>query len=181
MTRLAFLLGLLTAGPALAADYCALGAEDAKAVPEQISGSWEGSFRGGIVVQNGKPQALPPEAEVQKIVLTAEAGKLALADPGGFFPRIDLDPAGDVPDYALPGESPLAAAEFFQPETAETGIACDPAGLPQFKGQVALDGDARSTFRILALTPDRLALVIRAEGQGQAARVVFDLRRAGQP
>lgn len=179
MIRQVFLAVLLTANMAAAADYCGLTADQVKAVPAALVGTWNGTLRDAIVLQGGKPQSLPPDSAAQNMKLQIDGGKLTLAQDK-MFPAITFDPVSDVQDYAVQGESPLDAAEFFAPEVKESGLKCDPASLPQLQG-TSPPGNMVSTFRIIGLTPDNVVLVIRSSGHGMSARAVFDLKRAPAP
>jgi hypothetical protein len=169
------LLALLMACPAAAADYCGRAPGDAP-VTQALGGAWNAVLRGGVAVVNGKPHALPVVDTAQKAVFTPAMTGLTLAEDA-IFPALAFAPAQVVPDFALPGESALPAAELLQPETEATGMTCDPATLPQFHGEVTLDGGVSATFHLFALTPDQMVMVIRAEGKGQVVRAVFDLKR----
>jgi hypothetical protein len=176
MMKLAFLAVFLTANMAQAADYCGLTADQVKAIPAALVGTWDGTFRDAIVLQNGKPQAMPSDTAAQSMKLQLDGAKLTLA-ADKMFPAIAFDPVSDVQDYAVQGESALDAAEFLAPEVTQAGLKCDPASLPQLQG-ASPPGNIVSTFRIIGLTQDKAVLVIRSNGHGMSARAVFDLSRA---
>lgn len=179
MIRAAFFALVLIALPAAAADFCTL--PDAKPLPDQLAGQWQGLMRGGILVgADGKPQALPADEVPQSLVFKADGQNLTLVGDG-FFPAVALAPAPGTKDFALPGESPLEPAELLQQEVGRLGLTCDPANLPRFFAQIPMDAGAVSRFDIFAVAQDDMVLVVQGAGQGQAARAVFDLHRAPKP
>lgn len=174
---------VLLTTPATPADYCGLTGAARTAVAEDLAGSWQAVFRSGLIeMEDGKVQPLPAQEEPETAIFTSDGRSLTLAEDT-LFPAVTLMPYSVVslqtrPDFALPGESPLMAAELLAPEVEATGLPCDPASLPQFLAKVPMDGGASATLWVFALSKDRMALVVQGAGGGQAARAVFDLSRA---
>ena len=173
---------LLMATRAMAGDYCALPMDQVMKLPATLAGDWQMVMRSGLGVVDGKPVAMPVEDGPDQVRFTADGGDLALA-ADSFFPATALKHIGvnvmSRPDLALPGESPLEAAELLQPEITASGLPCDPNALPQFVGEVDMGNGSSSTLRVYAFGPEALVLVIKGESGSQAARVVFDLTQGG--
>ncbi len=176
MMKLAFLAVLMTAHVALAADDCGMTADQVKALPQALAGTWDGSFRSGIEMHGGKSQVLPEDKSVPRITLDATGGLLSMTS-GGYFPDVTFAPAKDAGDFAVQGEAPLGTAQLLTAEVTKAGLVCDPATLPQFLGKGPAGGGMAITFRIIGLDENSIALVIRGEGAGDSARVLFDLKR----
>ncbi len=183
MIAKAFCAVLLMAQAAMAAEYCTLPTEQVMALPAILAGDWQMVMRGGIGVVDGTPAAMPTDDAPEQATFVADGGDVTL-EQDDFFPTTRLTHvviAETVqPDLALPGESPLNALELLDPELRETGLSCDPGTLPQFAGEVAMDGGAASTLRLYAFGPEMMVLVIKGESGHQAARAVFDLKRAAR-
>lgn len=173
---------VMLSSPALAEDYCGLTNDQRAALPQALAGTWAARLRGAIMVgTDGKPQALPEDADTREAILAADGAGLALAEDD-IFPAVTLAPAviddHAEPDFALPGESPLGAAELLAPEAAAARLTCDPKTLPQFVVEVPMEGtDANATLRLFALSSAQMVMVIGGQGGGQSARALFDLAR----
>lgn len=176
----AFCAVLLTANSAMAADYCKLPMDQVKALPARLAGDWQMVMRGGIGVVDGKAAAMPVDDAPDQASFTADGDDLNLAQDD-FFPATALKPfvieVMSQPDLALPGESPLDAAELLQPEVTDSKLSCDPKTVPQFVGEVDMGNGASSTLRVYAFGPATMVMVIKGESGNQAARAVFDLTR----
>jgi hypothetical protein len=168
---------------AMGADYCGLTGDPRLKLATDLTGTWQAVLRGGMVVlEDGKVQPLPAQDDPEEAVFTSDGRSLTLAEDT-FFPAVTLVPFTVVsvqtkPDFALPGESPLPAAELLAPEATASGLTCDPETLPQFLAKVPMDDGASATLWVFALTPEALVLVVKGAGGGQTARAVFDLHRA---
>ncbi len=167
----------------MAADYCGLSIGEITALPPSLAGDWQMTMRSGIGVVDGKAAAMPVDEAPDQASFTADGIDLNL-EKDDFFPTTLLRHfvIEDMfqPDLALPGESPLNAVELLDPEIKDSGLTCDPKTLPQFVGDVEMDGGASSTLRVYAFGADKMVLVIKGESGNQAARAVFDLTRAAQ-
>lgn len=166
-----------------AADYCGVTMDQRNSAPAGLAGAWAGKVRSGMMVgPDGKPQAMTADEEDGlEIMIKADGTGLSMEEAYDFFPAVALTAftveVMSEPDFALPGESPLGAAELLAPEVLTAGLSCNAKDLPQFVADVPMDDAASATFRLFALTPDQLVLVIKGEGGGKTARAVFDLDR----
>lgn len=183
MIARAFCVVLLTANMGMAADYCGVTMDQRNAAPAGLAGSWLGTARSAMMVgADGKPLvAALDEADPLEITLKADGPGLSIEEANDFFPPMALkaftvEPLSE-PDFALPGESPLGAAELLASEVKAAGLACNAKDLPQFVAEMPMDDASSATIRLFALTSDLMVLVITGEGQGQTARAVFDLTR----
>lgn len=160
---------LAGAGAAVADPFCAPGVAELATLPGLVAGTWQGVIAQGVVVQAGKPSALP-QGSADTAVFSAVPGGISFSD-ATTADGIVLMPgaAGPVPDFALPGESPMAADELLGPLLAEAGIACAPNDLPRFQGGQPMPGGMAATFQAYLLSQHQMLMVMQV---GQAGPVV---------
>lgn len=181
--RVLFLIGLfsLFGPPAYAQGVCALSPGDQAALPEGLSGAWQGAVVQAIAVQAGKPSALPLDRAQRPAQFSASGEGLVFSDATTQSP-IDLAPVtGSDWNFALPGESPLSAAELLDPLLQEAAVDCPVGALPQYRGEVAMDAARKVTFHAFVLGTQRVVLVMQVGSTGapraEGVRAVLDFSR----
>lgn len=161
-------LGL--SGAAVADPYCKPDAAELAALPGLLAGDWQRSMVSGTAVVGGVPQQMPQDGSSTPATLLAEGGGLGMPDPSLAESAHFIPDSGPSVDFALPGESPLMAAELLAPLLAEAGIACDAADLPQFQARLAAGQGLGMRLQLFVLRQDRLVLVTSVAQLGPVAR-----------
>lgn len=159
--------------------FCRLDAGAAAALPATLSGEWQGTVVQAIAVQAGKPSALPTDGAQRPAQFAASAAGLVFSDATTQSP-ITLSPVtGADWDFALPGESHLAAAELLEPLLQAAD--CPVGSLPQYRGTVAMDAARKVTFHAFVLNAQHLLLVMQVGSTGapraEGVRAVLDFSR----
>jgi hypothetical protein len=179
MIRWCLAMLIMLASPVAADDFCGM-ADDlsgakARSLARSLAGEWQGFRRGGhILGADGIMRRLPPADEVQQVSLTARRGILYLAE-GVLFDAATLAPAPETPSLALPREVGVSATALLAPELAAAGLDCAVESLPHYQARVT--GVMAETYHLFALSPDAMAMVVMAAGDGQVVRVIVDLYR----
>lgn len=168
-------LGL--AGVAVADPYCKPDAAELAALPGLLAGEWQGEIVQGVAVQGGRPRVLPTDGKPSPAVLAAAGQAISFSDATTPAPVL-LNVTTSAMDFALPGESPLDAAELLGPLLPESG--CALVDLPQFHGAVSMAQGMAVQFRAYVVARDQLLMVMQvgqvgpvAKASGTAVRVVL--------
>ena len=171
----------LMAQAAFAEGYCRLDVAAAAALPADLTGEWQGAVEQAIAVQAGKPSVLPVDGAQRPAQFAASAEGLVFSDATTPSPITLLPVTGSDWDFALPGESPLAAAELLDPLLQAAAVACPVGSLPQYRGTVAMDAARKVTFHAFVLNAQHLLLVMQVGSSGapraEGVRAVLDFSR----
>ncbi len=176
---IAIWLGL--AGMAVADPFCKPDAAELVALPGMLAGDWQGEILQGVAVQGGKPRVLPTDAKPTPATLAVAGQAISFSDATTPAPVL-LDVTTSAVDFALPGESPLDAAELLGPILPES--ACALSDLPQFHGAVSMAQGMAVQFRAYMVARDQVLMVMQvgqvgpvAKPSGTAVRVVLRYSR----
>lgn len=171
----------LMAQAAFAEGYCRLDVAAEAALPVQLAGTWQGAVAQAIAVQAGKPSVLPVDGAQRPAQFAASAEGLVFSDATTPSPITLLPVTGSDWDFALPGESPLAAAELLDPLLQAAAVACPVGSLPQYRGTVAMDAARKVTFHAFVLNAQHLLLVMQVGSSGapraEGVRAVLNFSR----
>ena len=121
------------AGAAVADPYCRPDAAEMAALPAALAGDWQSTLLQSMMVVDGQPSGMAPSDTIMPVTIAGEAGGISLLDAAmgqAFGLKAVL---GDA-EFALPGETPLGAAELLGPLLDEAGVTCGAVDLPQFRG-----------------------------------------------
>ena len=171
----------LMAQAAFAEGYCRLDVAAEAALPVQLAGTWQGAVAQAIAVQAGKPSVLPVDGAQRPAQFAASAEGLVFSGATTPSPITLLPVTGSDWDFALPGESPLAAAELLDPLLQAAAVACPVGRLPQYRGTVAMDAARKVTFHAFVLNAQHLLLVMQVGSSGapraEGVRAVLNFSR----
>lgn len=161
--------------------YCRLDVAAEAALPAQLAGEWQGAVVQAIAVQAGQPSVLPVDGAQRPAQFAASAEGLVFSDATTPSPITLLPVTGSDWDFALPGESPLAAAELLDPLLQAAAVACPVGSLPQYRGTVAMDAARKVTFHAFVLNAQHLLLVMQVGSSGapraEGVRAVLNFSR----
>ena len=182
LTGAAVLMAGAGVGHAAGAEgYCRLDMAAAAALPADLTGEWQGAVEQAIAVQAGKPSVLPVDGAQRPAQFAASAEGLVFSDATTPSPITLLPVTGSDWDFALPGESPLAAAELLDPLLQAAAVACPVGSLPQYRGTVAMDAARKVTFHAFVLNAQHLLLVMQVGSSGapraEGVRAVLNFSR----
>ena len=148
--------------PAMAAGQCGLSLAETRALAPELAGTWESKALQAIVVTDGKPVMLTVDGPSPAGVFSLGGDDLVIENALGDAP-MTLDPVlGGVQDFALPGESPLSAAELLAGLAAPAP--CAPDQMPQFEGQSSAPGMGAVAMHLFVVSPTEMINVISIKG-----------------
>ena len=153
----------------------------AAALPAQLAGEWQGTAVQAIAVQAGKPSVVPVDGARRPAQFATSADGLLFSDATTPSPIPLLPVSGADWDFALPGESPLAAAELLDPLLQAAAEDCPVGNLPQYRGTMAMDASRKVTFHAFVLSAQHLLLVMHVGSTGapraEGVRAVLEFSR----
>ena len=168
-------------GAARADDVCRLDVAAEAALPALLAGTWQGGVAQAIAVQAGKPSALPLDRAQRPAQIAASANGLVFSDATTQSPISMAPVTGSDWNFALPGESPLSAAELLDPLLKAAAVVCPVGELPQFRGEVAMDAARKVTFHAFVLGTQHVVLVMQVGSTGapraEGVRAVLEFSR----
>lgn len=158
------------AGMAAADPFCKPDAAELAALPANLAGDWQRAIVAGAAVVAGVPRQLPSDAGTTAATLVDEGAGIGLPDPSLPESAHFLPDAQPPADFALPGESSLAAAELLAPLMAESAIGCPVEDLPKFQAYLPAGQGLSMQLRLFVLSVDQVLLVTYVSQLGPVAR-----------